>query len=338
MKYIVPANTNKIDGIERGIKPGDVIVLDAKNKYSQPLHFSNLTGVTVASEGKVELAMGPGFAYVVKFNNCSKVRFTGDFHLSGGNKDSIGISCENRTTDFEIEGIEVFNTGFTTLMCKDDSVFFGDFVMKNCSVHHCHFHHAGGEGAYIGNSSYYHKSGKRNHTNENFRFYANHVHDTMWDGFQNGNGVSAQVYDNLFENCGLADKPGQRNGIQIGEGTKALVYKNTIKNCLGNGVIVLGTGSHIYENKIFSAGESGIFTDARVGTEAGHKFTNNLILSPKAFGIAVRVKKFANEARHNIILNPGRGYFENGADINLKEYNNFLDMNQPLVEHYLNKP
>jgi len=44
-KYIVPTNQYNIDGAALGIKPGDVICLDASKIYgAQPLHFINIVG------------------------------------------------------------------------------------------------------------------------------------------------------------------------------------------------------------------------------------------------------------------------------------------------------
>lgn len=331
MKYTVPSNTNKIDGIERGIKPGDVIVLDAKNTYSQPPHFTNLSGVTVTTVGKIELAMASGFAYVVKFGRCSKIKMTGDFHLSGGNKDSIGISVEDRSTDIEIEGVHIHSTGFAAIMAKDNGAAKGTFTMRNIKIHHCQIENTGGEGLYIGNSSF---SG---HALENVSIYKNHIEKSGWDGIQLGCTTNGQIYENEIIDCGTKDKPGQRNGIQVGEGTKALVYRNLVRNARGNGVIVLGTGSHIYDNKLFECGEAGIFSDAREGTVEAHKFTKNEIILPKSFGIADRNKKFPSVVKNNLILNPGIRFFENGPEIDPSDNNNFKEMNMPLAEFYLKK-
>lgn len=339
MKYVVPSNTNKIDGIALGIKPGDGIVVDSKNQYSQPLHFSNLSGVNIVTEGRVDLSVGTGFAYVVKFTNCNKFKLSGDFHLSGGNKDSIGITCESKTTEFEIEGVEIFNTGFAGIMAKDNLSKRGEFTMKDVKIHHCLIRDTGGEGLYIGNSS---PSG---HDLENISIYANKIVKTGWDGLQLGCCVKGGlVYDNVIEDAGTKRTIYQNNGIQIGERTKALVYNNVVKRSSGNGIIILGSGVHAYRNRIFSAGENGIYADDRADTTEGFKFTDNLIVSPASYCMTIEANKgLINEVRDSILLNPGQSaplankFINRGSTVIVKENNNVCRVDFELANYFVNK-
>lgn len=331
----VPPNTNLVDGLAFEKKP-DILVVSSKNAYMQPLHFSSLSNLMVVGEGRVDLKVGPSFAYVVKFSKCTDVSFTGDIHVSGGKQDpaqgSIGISVGQRSSDIEIAGIEVSGTGFAGIMAKDDGAFFGEFVMRNISIHDCKIHHTGGEGVYIGNSALV-TSGKRNHLTENVHVFKNHFYQNKWDAIQTGCGVGSMVYQNLIEDFGIADRPGQRNGIQFGMGTSGECYDNTIRRGRGNGVIVLGTGVTVKKNRIFYADESGVFSDVREGTIQGHKFIDNTIISPKTYCLACRVK--GSLAKDNKFLNPGVQYFER-IDT-LVEENNYTDNNSFLADYLMKK-
>lgn len=362
-KHVIPANTNLIDGAKLGIKPGDIIAIDRAKSYSQPLHFTNVHGtsakrIVITTEGgAVTLETGKGFSYSIKFTDCSDFKISGEIELGGGNKDSMGITCEKRTTDFEIEGLTIHTTGFAGIMGKDNTAFLGEFLLKNVKIHDCTFHDTGGEGIYLGNSATIDKAtGKVNHTLRNVSIFRNNFKRTAWEPIQLGRTVSGGlIYDNVIEDYGTKNSLYQNNGIQIGEGSAGvLCYNNLIRSGTGNGIIILGSGCHAYRNRIFNAGGNGIYADDRPDTTAGFKFTDNVIVNPRAYCISVHANKgLTNEARHNMLINP-KGYdaaintnrnpfLERDHNINLVEENNYLEngptgfRNMDLAEYFLNK-
>lgn len=356
--YIIPPNTNKIDGVINGIKPGDVLIVAEQNKYSEPLHFSNIKGelgnpVVITSAGSVTLDVGPRLSYTVKMSKCSHIKVSSEMKITGGNKDSMGISVEDRSTDIEIEGVELFNNGFTSIMCKDNQSFLGEWVMRNIKIHHCYMHDTrNGEGIYAGNSATIDdKTKKVTHALTDCHIFSNRFKNTAREAIQLGRCLSGgKVYDNLIEDSGIGKVKYQTNGLQIGEGTKAEIYNNVIHRSVGNGMIIMGTGCNTYKNKIFSAGENGIYCDDRADTVEGFTFSDNTIVNPVRYCMTIEANKgLVNEVRDSMLLNPGisapltNPFINHGSIVVVNEHNNYLRgkdgwENMELAEHLMKKP
>lgn len=324
--YIVPPRTHVIDGVVLGIKPGDVIALDASTYYGN-LFFKNIVGtpeapVIIKNIGGTATINATGLSFGLKTENCKFFRLTGGdvlysygIKIEGGH---VGVQLGGLSTNFEVDHIEVSRSGFAGIMAKtdpscDDATLRENFTMKNVVFHSNYVHDTGGEGFYVGNSFY--ASGVNTacglrypHEIHQLRLYNNIVRNSGWDGIQVGCAtVNAKVYGNTVENFGVANTYGQRNGMQLGEGTGGLCYGNYIRQGTGNGMNVLGLGDNlVHDNVISDVGEAGIFCDERYSPGPGFKFINNTIIRPGADGIRIYSELVPmNVIINNVIVAPG---------------------------------
>jgi hypothetical protein len=324
--YTVPANTHLIDGKALNLKPGAIICLNASTLYKN-LQFKNIVGsatqpIIIKNCGGTATLTATGLSFGVKFISSKYFRITGgntsnvrSIKINGAH---IGMTLDYLSTDFEVDHIEVANSGFAGIMAKtdpscDNATIRQNFTMTNVSFHDNYVHHSGGEGFYIGNSFY---EGVNNtscglrlpHEIHNVKIYNNLVQYSGWEGIQLGCATKgASVYGNRIENYGTANVTNQSNGVQLGGGTGGLFYNNFIKNGPGNGLIVLGLGDNIiHDNVIVNAGSHGIFCDERYSPGPGFKFLNNTIINPKGDGIRLYADLVPmNVIMNNVIVNPG---------------------------------
>ncbi|HEY0741856.1 MAG TPA: right-handed parallel beta-helix repeat-containing protein [Chryseosolibacter sp.] len=324
--YVVPERTHVIDGAVLQIKPGDRICLSASNTYKNLL-FKNIVGTTelpviITNCGGTALLNATGLSFGLKTQNSKHFRITGGssayvygIKVEGGH---IGIALGDLSTNFEVDHVEVANSGFAGIMAKTDpscdpATSRENFTMKNINLNYNYVHDCGGEGFYVGNSFF--EAGVKTecgtrypHEIHYLRLFSNIVKNTGWDGIQVGCAtVGTKIYGNVIENYGTSNTYNQRNGMQLGEGTGGLCYGNFINGGAGNGMNVLGIGTNvIHNNVIVDAGEMGIFCDDRYTPGPGFTFLNNTIVNPAIDGIRLYAEKVVmNHVINNIIVNPG---------------------------------
>jgi hypothetical protein len=324
--YTVPATKQTIDGKALNIKPGSVICLTAGVKYRNIL-FKNIIGtaaapITIKNCGGTANLVATGLSYAMKMYNSKFFKITGGsvsksygIKITSGH---IGLQVDYLSTNFEIDHVEILNSGFAGVMAKtdpscDNATIRANFTMRDVSIHDNYVHDVGGEGFYVGNSMW--EKGMNTacgvrlpHEIHNVKIFNNIVRNSGWEGVQLGSApVGAQVFGNIIENYGLANKSGQNNGMQIGAGTGGTCYNNFIKNGKGNGLIMMGLGNNIsHNNVIVNAGAHGVFCDERGSTGPGFQFINNTIINPRLDGIRLYSEKLpANVVINNIIVNPG---------------------------------
>lgn len=343
MSYTVPSHSNIVDFTEIGSP--DSIILSAKNIYSKPLRFLNLRDCEITVDGPVTVTVPKEFSYNFKFENCKSFRLAGDdqLKLSGGN---IGVAIEKRSSNFWIDHVTIVDSGFAGIMAKDDSAKRLDlepFVMRNMKIYKCTIERTGGEGVYIGNSSYL-----KGHDLEDVEIYSNTFKDTGWDSIQLGNCIKgASIHDNVIDNYGTRNERFQNNAIQIGEGTGGLCFRNTIRKGTGNGIICLGIAdNNVYDNVILNAGENGIYCDDRVSIGMGFKFIGNTIVKPRVDCLKIEANKgLQNEVRNNLLVLPGSfgilptrdSFINKGADVIVKDVNNLRSRDEQLAAFILAK-
>jgi hypothetical protein len=329
-KYVVPANTYTIDGAQLGIKPGDVIGISGSR--TTPLNFVNIVGtadqpIIIRNCGNVQatVAVASNASFAVKFTYSKYFRLTGGtedgtygIKISGG---TLGVSADLLSTNFEIDHVEVSNTGFAGIMAKtnpscDSRTWRGNFTMTDAFFHHNYVHDTGGEGFYVGNSFY--ASGESTSCGtllpgelKNIKIYNNRVVNSGYESIQLGCAVSgAEIHDNVIENYGTMNVNVQNNGIQIGEGTGGLCYNNHIKNAVGTGagIILLGLGDNVvFNNIILNSKGYGIFADSRYTPGPGFKIVNNDIINPKLEGVRLYAagSQYHHYVMNNLIANSG---------------------------------
>ena len=325
--YTVPAGTHLIDGLALGLKPGNVICLKAGTVYANLL-FRNIKGTAIAPiiikncGGNVNLN-GTGKGYAMK------TELSQYFRITGGNTNGVygikltaghqGLQLDKFSTNFEVDHLEIANSGFAGIMAKtdptcDNATIRGAFVMRDISFHHNYVHDSGGEGLYIGNSFYLNgvttPCGVRlPHIIEGVKVYNNVVKNSGWESIQIGSAPKgAEVYNNRIENYGVKNISQQKNGVQFGEGAPGKFYGNYINGGKGIALFLLGNAENfVHDNVIVNAGEDGIFCDERTAVGAGFKFINNTIINPGTNGIRIYADMVPmNVVLNNIIVNPGK--------------------------------
>jgi hypothetical protein len=324
--YVVPPDSLVVDGSVLGLLPGSVIGLSASVSYTKIL-FKNIIGteehpIIIKNCDGTAVINGTGLGYSIKTMNSRHFRITGGdayqtygIKLNGG---QMGVTLDILSTNFEVDHLDIGNSGFAGVMAKtdptcDDATIRGNFVMKNVYLHDNYVHDSGGEGFYVGNSFY--QEGMTTpcgvrlpHEIHYLKIYGNIVENAGWDGIQVGCATkTARIYGNTIKNYGTKNVGNQRNGMQLGAGTGGLCYGNLIYSGKGNGMIVMGLGdNYIYNNIIVDAGAFGIFCDERYTPGPGFKFINNTIISPKSDGIRIYADLVPmNVIVNNIIANPG---------------------------------
>lgn len=326
--YTVPADAWRINGKELNLKGGDYICLDSKFNYGG-MQFEELEGepgnpiFIINCGGAVNIKQPTSASALIRTINSKNFRISGQGHpehkrgiiLEGGN---IAVTLEYLSSDFEVDHLEILNTGYAGIMAKtdpscDNATTRGNFTMRNISIHDIHTTNTGGEGFYIGSSFYSNgvdlPCGKRfPHDIVNIKIFNNVAKKSGREGIQLGCAVEgAKIYDNVIDDFGFAKYTFQDNGLQIGEGTGGLCYNNKIMNGPGIGLIVLGLGDNIFfNNVIVNTGSSGVFCDERFSPGEGFAFINNTIINPGHDGITLYSDLVQlNKVINNVIVNPG---------------------------------
>lgn len=343
--YIVSSHLT--DGKVLGIKPGDVIGLDANVKY-ETLKFINIVGT---AENPIIIKNCDGTAvidskgsYGIKFNDSKHFKLlgngsgtTGEYGIKVTTRKGFFITMEHFTTDFEIAHVEVAgfdrygigeNNGFAAIGAKtspyQDCDLFSDptrtaWIMENVSIHDNYIHDVGGEGIYMGHGMYAGRQEKDcsvvtySHSIQGVRIYNNLIQDVGYDGIQIKNAdEDVEVYNNVIRNYGTRDHGAHNEGLFIGEGTVGRFYNNIVDTGTGTGCQIQGMGDlYIYNNVFANQTDYGIY--------AAHG--SMVIRKPGApFNIF-----------NNTIYNAGRmGYVFYNNDGGPKRFINNLVVNTPI--------
>jgi len=335
------------------IQPGDTICIQAGNRdylYLANFHGDSLHYVVFINCGGPVIIQNNYYNYGIKIVNSKYFRFTGTgvdsirygFKILGTPVNTNGVNLTEKSSNFEIDHLEIANTGFAGIMSKSDpmcdlSTNRGNFTQYNPVFHDNYIHNAGGEAFYIGHSYYNGYPVTCNgipdtlypHEIKGCRVYNNIVENSHWDGIQ----VSCvtedcEVYGNTVIGYGMDAVSSQTTGIQIGGGTTGKCYNNFISGGNGCGIIVFGTGNNlVFNNVIMDAGLNyfpddptkrvhGIFCDDRTTVPGRYfNFVNNTIINVKTDGIRFSSMLSANnQIINNLIIHPGSlGSYSNSA-------------------------
>lgn len=340
--HLVRASQLNIDGNSLNIQPGDTIFLEAGERPH--LRFVNINGtadnyITIINSGGAVIISTETHYFGVVITQSSFFRFTGSGY--SGEKYGIkimktpakanGLSLDGRSTDYEIDHIEIANTGFAGIFAFtapncDGSNNRENFVQRNTIIRDNYIHETFGEGIYIGHSFHSGFTLKCDgidkkvlpHEIHGLRIYNNIIENTGWDGMQvSSASVDCEIYSNSIANYGLSNVNEQNYGLLIGGGTTGKCYNNHILNGSGNGINVLGLGNNIlYNNVIVNAGNNvvnnpnnkiAVFFDDRSNIPgSSFHFINNTIINPNGEGVRFISKLTRNNIiANNLVVNPG---------------------------------
>lgn len=310
-----------------------VLVKNFHGSESLPIVFINYKGlVDIDSDSN----------YGFSFRSCSHIKLTGSG--DGAKKygirisdlrslNSIGIAITEKSTDIEIEYVEIANCGFSGILAKTDPNFTltavrDSFTQYNTILHNLYIHDVGGEGVYVGHSRYngYYIYSQGDslfvypHLLNGVKIYDNIIENTGYDGIQvSSTTKNCDIYNNTIINDSRANVEIQMSGIILGGGSKCECYNNKILYGNGTGILVFGLGgTKIYNNLIVNPGldflpdditkrQHGIyFSDKTTEPDSAYYFFNNTIINPKSDGIRINsTLSKGNLAYNNIIVNPG---------------------------------
>jgi hypothetical protein len=345
----IAAGTQVFDGSR--VAPGSTIAIQA-GTWSL-LKISNLTGtsekpiVITNAGGLVRLANADrGFALAL--HGCRHVRLTG----SGTPGLQYGISAEatkagmftvhvvDRSSDVEIDHVEITGAGFSGFNIKDDprpdgSVNRGAFVMENIHLHHNYIHDVPAEAFYVGHS-FYQGIAKPGgglllpHVIKGVRIHHNRTTNTGFEAIQIGCASDVEVHDNIIERSGTRGIGNQNNGMQINAFGEVQVYRNTFRDVHGFAVLIASLEDDFsllfHRNLLVNAQAGGVFVGGSKGSAGkGIGVYNNTVVNCggnafRVFNNALPSRTFMNNL---LVANKGPGIAIGGggsqnADMNLE--------------------
>jgi hypothetical protein len=337
-------------------KPGDLIILDGSAKF---VVFNDLKGteenpIRIVSKKKFTINY-TGLNYGLALRNCQHVIVDGRANVdlkygfeiytdeNSGSKQA-GIKIENLSSDIEIFGVEIHNTGFAGIMAKTNpdpknpKTWNQQFTFKNLKIHHNYIHHTGGEGMYIGYHTYETKNDMRAHSMVGTKIWANQVSHTGWDGIQIGCGDSkTEIHNNYIYFFGTKNEWGQNSGMSINSGFNGKIYNNTIENGLGNGITIQPLNEvSIYSNIIIgiSKKNTGIYilNTELTGNSLSISINNNIIQA--GTGVQLNNKSDVEKIKSFNIVDNIFGYSKKIVEI---DFNRWYTPNYVKVENNIKK-
>ncbi|MGE0786287.1 MAG: right-handed parallel beta-helix repeat-containing protein [Sandaracinaceae bacterium] len=296
------------DGMDLGVMPGERVCVTAGTREflrlqrffgseAAPIEVINCGGqVVIHNEDRAYALVVEEDSHHVHVTGTGDDTLTYGFDVSAPDRDpypGIGVWLNGRSTDIEVDHIEVHHTGFAGVMAKTDPLCDGSadqgvFLQHATRLHHLYVHDTGGEGFYVGSTQ---SNGHsimcmgmtevhQPHFLEEVDIYENLVEDTGWDGMQVGMAHSGcRVYRNEIHRVGLEREMYQQQGLQIGTFSVCDVYENTITDGTANGLLVIGAGDMTATNNVLLRFEGdGVYSNANdVIAGARYRFYFNTI-------------------------------------------------------------
>ncbi|NQZ42889.1 MAG: T9SS type A sorting domain-containing protein [Flavobacteriaceae bacterium] len=309
---------NLIWASQTNYSPGDTICIPVGSYRG--LRFYDFEGTAAAPltiincGGKVEITENQYSG--IAFKNSKHIRLTGTgdagftygIHIAETTSGaSVGVGLEDLSTDFEIDHIEIENTGFAGIMAKTDPSCskpqtwrVNGFVLENLNIHDNYIHDTGAEGIYVGYTGGYKVKSNRV-CNGTYRFghwlkhvdiHHNILEDIAWDGIQvNLVNEDGKIHDNTIVNYGTENRYAQDFAMSIGGGIYE-VYNNYMENSVGGTgqgmqFISAESGTKIYNNVLVRPDFHGIFMHNRHEFDdlnEGYYIVNNTIIEPDDSG------------------------------------------------------
>ncbi len=342
--FTIARETTNVDAKALNVMPGDTIYLEAGTR--RYMRISNVVGdsanyVIITNKLGEVIFENDDFYFGLVLSNCKYFRLTGDvvndesfgIRILKTGKGASGLSLSELSTNYEVDHIEIANTGFAGIFAFsqptcDLTANRGNFEQHNTIFRNNYIHDTYGEGMYIGHSFYTGYTLTCNnspllvypHEIKGLKVYNNNIENCGFDGIQVCCAVEdAEIHHNIIRNYGTGMLEMQHSGIQIGAGSKVRCYNNAIIKGSGTGIMMLGMAdSYIYNNLIVNAGLNffptnkdlrvfGIFVDDRYTLpNTSHYILNNTIINTKTDGIRFLSSiSRKNLIANNLIVNPG---------------------------------
>ncbi|MEO1099603.1 MAG: choice-of-anchor Q domain-containing protein, partial [Bacteroidota bacterium] len=364
---------NIIEASDFDYEPGDVFCITG-GTYSA-FRFNNFIGseseplIFKNCNGQVELSSPTYTAIQFRESKYIHVTGTGDSNHEYGLKiiysksGTSGISLSSLSSDFEIDHMDISNTGFAGIIaktdpsCDDPDTWRENFLMENIIIHDNYIHETEGEGMYIGGTFGFENSSRIcdgtprfAHLVSGLKVYNNIIENTGWDGLQVSLAQNnSEVFNNVINGYGTRKEGNQNYGMALGAGSRLRVYNNIVLQNPSNvtrlqrGISIIDalTGSMYFNNVVERPGGDGIWMHIRMSTAAigdvneSYYFVNNTIIEPGGSGIFYNTSipqgggpraNIKNGFYNNLIVNPGNNYENSGFWKTADEA--FIDFNE----------
>ena len=342
--HTVALGVTEVDGDALGYAPGDrVCVTSGEREF---LRFQHLTGsesepIIILNCGGLVRIHNTTRAYALVFEDDSRffhLTGTGDpaltygFEISAPDRDpwpGVGLWLNGRSTNYEVDHVEVHDTGFAGVMSKTDpfcngSADQGTFTQRDVWFHHLYVHDTVGEGFYIGSTQ---ANGHtitcdgaqevhQPHFLEGIALTDSRIERTGWDGAQIGMARSdCVVARNVIVDVGSEDVEFQQQGLQIGSFSACEIAANVLAEGPTNGIFVLeADDTWVHDNVVSNFAGDGIYANVRDRfTGVSYRFHFNTIVN--SGGAAMRVfgpTLGPSEARSNLAVGAGGGISAGG--------------------------
>lgn len=342
--HVVDLETRTVDGDELGYAPGDRVCVTAGER--EFLRFSHLSG---SAEAPIEIINCGGLVRIHNTERAYALVFEDDsrhFHLSGTGDPAltygfeisapalepypgVGLWLLGRSTDYEVDHVEIHDTGFAGVSAKTDplcdgSADQGTFTQRDVSFHHMYVHDTTGEGFYIGSTQ---ANGQaitcdgasevhQPHFLEGVRLTDNLIENTGWDGAQIGMArEGCVVARNVIRNVGLEGVEFQQQGLQIGSFSKCEIHRNRLENGPTNGIFVLeADDTWVHDNVVVGFAGDGIYANVRDRFEGvRYRFHHNTIVGSGEDALQVFGGGLGpSEALSNFVVGGGAGISAGG--------------------------
>ncbi len=333
--------------------PGDTMCIMAGERpqlYLKKIYGSEDEPVVLINYGG-QVNITSELSYGLKIASSRYLKVSGN---GGGKTDEYGIAINSvlngngihiggKTSDIELEYLEIANTDQVGIIAKTDpdcsfSAVRDSFEMYNVSIHHNYLHDIGTEGMYVGSSFFLGHilsacdTTVLPHIISGVQVFSNRLENLGWDAIQVGSALgTCDIYDNYIYQDSQSEYTYQMSGIMINPGSSCNAYNNTIIDGKGSGIVMQGTGGQmIYNNLIINAGRTydfeeqiykqqfGIFCKYKYlqAPDSSFYFFNNTIINPKSDGIRfMNPESSGSYCANNLIINPGAfiHYDTNGA-------------------------
>ncbi|MCB9599096.1 MAG: hypothetical protein H6721_11450 [Sandaracinus sp.] len=334
----VGLDVRELDGA--AFEPGDrVCILAGEREF---LRISNLAGtdeapITILNCGGLVRIHNEDRAYALVVEGGSHhfhLTGTGDpsltygFEISAPDREpypGVGLWLLGRSTNYEVDHLEIHDTGFAGVSAKTDPTCDGladadRFTQRDAWLHHLYVHDTGGEGFYVGstqaNGQTIRCDGAEEvhmpHFLEGIRVTDNLVEDTGWDGMQVGMARSdCLVARNVIRRVGLEGVEFQQQGIQIGSFSACEVASNVVMDGPASGLfLVEAAESWVHDNLVVGFDDAdAIYANVRDRSPgARYRFHFNTVVGYERNGITVFGGILGpSEAIGNLVVGTGDG-------------------------------
>lgn len=235
----IPLTQTEVDGEALGVKPGDVLLLEAGTRP-----FLKLDRIVGAPEAPVQIRNHGGLVVMrntdryynifVARSHYFRITGTGDpalprgIHLDGTGPHGSGVSIAGLSSDYELDHLHISRPGFAGLLLKTDGA--DGTLLENLLIHDNYIHDSGGEGMYLGETK------EKGQTLRHIRIWNNVVVRAGWEACQIAHAESdVEVHHNVFYQAGLGGELWQDNNFQLSSNTTVDFHHN----------IVIGAGAHL---------------------------------------------------------------------------------------------